>query len=229
MAYHNGSVWPHGNSLIAQGLARDGLGDLALQIWTGMFEAGLYFDLHRMPELFCGFPQAPGKGPSLYPVACAPQSWSAASVFLLFQACLGEINAGRAVVVGQELGIAAPVDDYIDLARSLLRWEVELESRGKDVSLELMSVSGLQHCDEPLEEGQATKPCGKDFLARLNAGFGKCFPQGRECDIPLGDRGKAQQLCSLRQGQQGVQLDLKVLSELIDVGALLRCLVQVFK
>jgi len=60
-------------------------GDLALQIWTGMFEAGLYFDLHRMPELFCGFPQAPGEGPP-YTRRVHPQSWSAASVFLLFQA-----------------------------------------------------------------------------------------------------------------------------------------------
>jgi glycogen debranching enzyme len=42
-----------------------------------------------MPELFCGFPQDPGEGPVLYPVACAPQAWSAASVFLLFQACPG--------------------------------------------------------------------------------------------------------------------------------------------
>jgi glycogen debranching enzyme len=93
MGYHNGAVWPHDNALIAQGLARYGLVDEALQIWMGLFEAGLYFDLHRMPELFCGFPQNPGEGPVLYPVACAPQAWSAASVFLLFQACLGlEIN-----------------------------------------------------------------------------------------------------------------------------------------
>ena len=89
MAYHNGSVWPHDNALIAQGLARYGFGEMALQVWTGLFEAGLYFDLHRMPELFCGFPQDPGEGPTLYPVACAPQAWAAASVFLLFQACLG--------------------------------------------------------------------------------------------------------------------------------------------
>jgi glycogen debranching enzyme len=89
MSYHNGSVWPHDNALIAQGLARYGLGDMALQIWTGQFEAGMYFDLHRIPELFCGFPQDPGDGPVAYPVACAPQAWSAASVFLLFQACLG--------------------------------------------------------------------------------------------------------------------------------------------
>jgi glycogen debranching enzyme len=93
MGYHNGSVWPHDNALIAQGLARYGLGEMALRLWTGLFEAGLYFDLYRMPELFCGFPKAPGEGPILYPVACAPQAWSAGSAFLLFQACLGlEIN-----------------------------------------------------------------------------------------------------------------------------------------
>ena len=89
MGYHTGSVWPHDNALIALGLARYGLGEKALQILTGLFEAGMYFDLHRMPELFCGFPRDPGEGPVLYPVACAPQAWSAASVFLFFQACLG--------------------------------------------------------------------------------------------------------------------------------------------
>jgi glycogen debranching enzyme len=59
----------------------------------------MYFDLHRMPELFCGFAQDPGEGPVLYPVACAPQAWSAASVFLLLQACLGlEINGSEGQV-----------------------------------------------------------------------------------------------------------------------------------
>jgi glycogen debranching enzyme len=54
----------------------------------------LCFDLRRMPELFCGFGREPGEPPVLYPVACAPQAWSAASVFLLFQACLGlEVSA----------------------------------------------------------------------------------------------------------------------------------------
>jgi glycogen debranching enzyme len=99
MSYHNGSVWPHDNALIAQGLARYGQAEQALQIWTGLFEAALHFDLHRMPELFCGFPQDPGEGPVPYPVACSPQAWSAASVFLLLQACLGlEINASGARV-----------------------------------------------------------------------------------------------------------------------------------
>jgi glycogen debranching enzyme len=89
MGYHTGSVWPHDNALIALGLSRYGLGEKALPLLTGLFEASLYFELHRMPELFCGFARQPGEGPVLYPVACAPQAWSAASVFLLFQACLG--------------------------------------------------------------------------------------------------------------------------------------------
>jgi len=96
MGYHTGAVWPHDNALIAQGLARYGMQEIALAIWSGLFQAGLFFDLHRMPELFCGFRQVPGEGPIPYPVACAPQAWSAASVFLLFQACLGmEINAPK--------------------------------------------------------------------------------------------------------------------------------------
>src|SRR5262245_53899890 len=97
MSYHNGSVWPHDNALIALGLARYGLVHQALQGWDGMFEAGRCFELQRMPELFCGFARDAGESPILYPVACAPQAWSAASVFLLFQACLGlSINGTEA-------------------------------------------------------------------------------------------------------------------------------------
>jgi glycogen debranching enzyme len=89
MSYHNGSIWPHDNALIAYGLSRYGHQERALRIWTGLFQSGLYFELQRMPELFCGFVKDPGAGPVLYPVACSPQAWSAASVFLLFQASLG--------------------------------------------------------------------------------------------------------------------------------------------
>ncbi len=96
MSYHNGSVWPHDNALIGWGMARYGLKEQALQILTGMFDASLFVSLHRMPELFCGLPRRPGEGPTLYPVACAPHSWSAAAVFLLLRACLGfEADAHR--------------------------------------------------------------------------------------------------------------------------------------
>ncbi len=100
LSYHDGSVWPHDNALIALGLARYGFVDLALRLFEGLFHASVHFALQRMPELFCGFPRRPGEGPILYPVACAPQAWSAASVLLLLQACTGiEIDAaGRRVV-----------------------------------------------------------------------------------------------------------------------------------
>jgi glycogen debranching enzyme len=89
MAYHNGAVWPHDNALIAYGAARYGLKDLTVAILGGLFAAGTYLDLNRMPELFCGFDREPGEGPVPYPVACTPQAWAAGSVFLLLQGCLG--------------------------------------------------------------------------------------------------------------------------------------------
>jgi len=89
MSYHNGSVWPHDNALIAHGMARYGRKDGATKVLAGLFEASLHLDLHRMPELFCGFRQRASEGPTLYPVACAPQAWAAGAVFLLLQSCLG--------------------------------------------------------------------------------------------------------------------------------------------
>jgi len=87
--FETGSVWPHDNALIAAGMARYGCSESALRIFAGLFDAALYCDLYRLPELFCGFARRAGEGPVLYPVASAPQAWSAAAVFLLLQACLG--------------------------------------------------------------------------------------------------------------------------------------------
>jgi len=89
MSYHNGSIWPHDNALIAFGMSRYGMKEAALKVLTGLFEAGSFIDLQRLPELFCGFDRRPGEGPTLYPVACDPQAWAAGAVFLLIQACLG--------------------------------------------------------------------------------------------------------------------------------------------
>jgi len=89
MSYHNGSVWPHDNALIALGLARYGLKTEVLKIFRGLFEAAGYMDLRRLPELFCGFPWRRLNAPTLYPVACSPQAWASASVFALIQASLG--------------------------------------------------------------------------------------------------------------------------------------------
>ena len=89
MSYHNGSVWPHDNAIFAAGLARYGLKEEANRILSGLFDASTFFEFNRLPELFCGFPRREGEGPTLYPVACAPQAWAAAAVFMLLQACLG--------------------------------------------------------------------------------------------------------------------------------------------
>jgi len=90
MSYHNGSIWPHDNALIAMGLARYGMKEQSVEIATALYEASLFMDLHRLPELFCGFSRrAAGEGPTLYPVACSPQAWASATPFYLLKACLG--------------------------------------------------------------------------------------------------------------------------------------------
>ena len=89
MSYHNGTVWPHDNALCAAGFARYGLKGAASNILNGLFDASIFFESHRLPELFCGFPRRPDEAPTLYPVACSPQAWAAGTVFLFLQACLG--------------------------------------------------------------------------------------------------------------------------------------------
>jgi glycogen debranching enzyme len=75
--------------MLAYGLGRYEAAQHAVKILAGLFDASLFVDLHRMPELFCGFKRRPGEGPTAYPVACAPQAWAAGAVFMLLQACLG--------------------------------------------------------------------------------------------------------------------------------------------
>lgn len=89
MSYHNGSVWPHDNALIAAGMAGYGYKEGVMKILAGLFDASLFLDLHRLPEVFCGFSRRRGESPTLYPTACSPQAWASAAPFLLLQSCLG--------------------------------------------------------------------------------------------------------------------------------------------
>lgn len=89
LSYHNGSVWPHDNAMIAAGLARYGFKNLAGKILLALMDVSSNLELHRLPELFCGLERREGEGPTLYPVACAPQAWAAAAPFMLIQSCLG--------------------------------------------------------------------------------------------------------------------------------------------
>jgi glycogen debranching enzyme len=89
MSYHNGSIWPHDNGLIAMGFARYGLQKSAAQVFGALFDAAAYMDLRRLPELFCGFPRRERNAPTQYPVACSPQAWASATPLCLLQASLG--------------------------------------------------------------------------------------------------------------------------------------------
>ena len=89
MSYHNGSVWPHDNAVVAAGFSRYGFSARAGELLTALFDASLGMDDRRLPELFCGFPRSMRQQPVPYPVACRPQAWAAGSVFLLIQATLG--------------------------------------------------------------------------------------------------------------------------------------------
>lgn len=89
MSYHNGSVWPHDNALIAAGLARFRRSSETTRILEGLLQTARNFKSGSLPELFCGFPRGERLGPVPYPVACHPQAWSAAGIFIILQAVLG--------------------------------------------------------------------------------------------------------------------------------------------
>jgi glycogen debranching enzyme len=89
MSYHNGSVWPHDNGLIALGLARYGQKEAIMRIFGSLFDAASYMDLRRLPELFCGFVRLQHGAPTQYPVACSPQAWASTTFLALIQASLG--------------------------------------------------------------------------------------------------------------------------------------------
>ena len=140
MSYHNGSVWPHDNAVIAGGLRRYGMSEPVTTLAGALFEASRYFEHRRMPELFCGFPRHPDQGPISYPVACAPQAWAAGSMLAMLTALLGlDADAGR-----QRLTLESPV------LPPWLRW-VEIHGlRVGSASLDLAIVRGRGHASVEL-------------------------------------------------------------------------------
>ncbi|MFW5955017.1 MAG: glycogen debranching N-terminal domain-containing protein [Guyparkeria sp.] len=145
MSYHNGSVWPHDTALIASGMARYGFTDHALQLLTSLFESGIHMDLHRMPELFCGFPARPCENPTLYPVACAPQAWSSAAPFCALKAGLGLSFHLDAPQIRFHHPRLPPYLDWIDI-RNLRagdgRVDIVLRRHANDVSLSVLHKEG---------------------------------------------------------------------------------------
>jgi glycogen debranching enzyme len=145
MSYHNGSVWPHDNALIALGLARYGHKAAVDRIFKGMFDAASYMDLRRLPELFCGFRRGRGQGPTLYPVACAPQAWASATPFALLQAALGlEFEPAENEIRLRNARLPPFLDDVVLRNLRLGQSSVDLCIRrhGEDISLQVIRSSG---------------------------------------------------------------------------------------
>jgi glycogen debranching enzyme len=87
MSYHNGSVWPHDNAIIAAGLMRYGFVTEAQCVVRGLLDASEHFG-SRLPELFCGFDRKEFEAPIPYPTSCSPQAWAAASPLSLLRTLL---------------------------------------------------------------------------------------------------------------------------------------------
>jgi glycogen debranching enzyme len=88
MSYHNGSIWPHDNAIIALGFANYGLMEEVKTITNAIFDSTLHFESQRLPELFCGFDRVKNISITRYPVACSPQAWAAGCVYQFIEACL---------------------------------------------------------------------------------------------------------------------------------------------
>ena len=145
MSYHDGSIWPHDNALIALGLARYGLKHSVEQVFKGLFDAASYMDLRRLPELFCGFRRERRRGPTLYPVACAPQAWASATPFTLLEAALGlEFDARRGEIRLRNPRLPAFLNEVFlrDLQLGPSSVDLRVRRHGDDVSLEVLRTRG---------------------------------------------------------------------------------------
>ena len=148
MSYHNGSVWPHDNAVIALGLARYGLKPQAERIFAGLFDAALYVDLRRLPELFCGFARRRGQGPTLYPVACSPQAWAATALHAALGACLGlrfDVAEQSVVFDRPRLPPFLDVVTLHNLALGEARISVVLRRIGNEVAMNVLARTGVIH------------------------------------------------------------------------------------
>ena len=145
MSYHNGSVWPHDNALIAAGFARYGHKSAIDRVFKGLFDAASYMDLRRLPELYCGFQRGRQRGPTLYPVACSPQAWAAGTPLMLLQSSLGlEFDPDRNEILLREPRLPAFLEEVtlrnLRLGQSTV--DLMLRRHGNDVSIQVLRNEG---------------------------------------------------------------------------------------
>ncbi|GIU98658.1 MAG: hypothetical protein KatS3mg014_0274 [Actinomycetota bacterium] len=145
MSYHNGSVWPHDNALIAAGLKRYGFVRATNRVATALFDAAIAADYMRLPELFCGFTRRTPNRPVSYPVACSPQAWAAGSPFLLLQAMLGisaEAHRNLLTVHQPQLPTWLNTVEVRDLAVGASRISMLFRREGEITAFSVLSREG---------------------------------------------------------------------------------------
>lgn len=145
MSYHNGSVWPHDNAMIAMGFARYGFKHQAGRLFEALFGASTYLELRRLPELFCGFPRRRNQGPTLYPVACSPQAWAAAAPLTLIQACLGLRLRTSLGIVDLQQPMLPHFLDHVSirgLTCGSVKVDVKFQRAGDRVAMRVLRATG---------------------------------------------------------------------------------------
>jgi glycogen debranching enzyme len=148
MSYHNGSIWPHDNALIAHGFARYGFKDGINFIFDALVQATTYMDHRRIPELYCGFRRRPGRGPTLYPAACSPQAWAAGAPFLMLHAALGlefDPDGRRILLVNPCLPSFAGEVIIRNLSLGEASADIAVRRNGEALSLQILRASGDLH------------------------------------------------------------------------------------
>ncbi|MDQ6919026.1 MAG: amylo-alpha-1,6-glucosidase [Candidatus Dormibacteraeota bacterium] len=156
--YQSGSVWPHDNALIMDGLRRYGFAAEAEKVFTAIFEVAQQFPDGRLPELFAGYQRTPGSRPIPYPETCSPQAWAAGAIPYMLTSSLGlEPDAlnGRLQIVRpalpaflQEVRLR---DITVGIGSADLRWR----RKGKSTTVEVMGTQGKLQVD--IESGAARR------------------------------------------------------------------------
>jgi len=148
LSYHNGSVWPHDNALIAAGASAYRRTDAALVLLDGLYQASRHFRRHRLPELFCGLGRAEGDFLVHYPVSCSPQAWASGAFFLLLQAALGlEPDAPARTLEIRDPRLPTFLDsiDLTDLRVGETRVSLHFERQGRRTHVDVVDSSEPLH------------------------------------------------------------------------------------
>lgn len=156
MSYHNGSIWPHDNAIVAAGLMRYGCVDAAQRVATALFDAAERLG-GQLPELFCGFDRSEFTDPVPYPTACSPQAWASASPQFLLRTLL---RFDPWIPFGRVWCAPAVPDRYLPLRIESLHLagaEVTIDVRRDDWSLSGLP-EGIELVRAPRQPLTATTP-----------------------------------------------------------------------